>query len=201
MLPSFEQLLARCSNFGAVQGSLTPTVELASGTIDATMCSMSAPSMQLDRRTVLWDSMLDAELNVYYWGYVSARYTDLDKYLKIIIAVAASGTVAGWSIWSQHPGAWKFFSAIACLASVIHPYICSSDVLKRTSELVATWKEVFVDYELLWHEDGVLQSEKSWNEFEGIKRRESHIDETRLPRWKGLLEKAFRRVLAKRRLA
>jgi hypothetical protein len=166
------------------------------------MCVMNdLPTPQLDRRTALWDSMLDAEMNVCYWNLLSARYTNWDKYLKIVIALAASGTVAGWSIWSQYPVAWKIFSAVACLASLIHPYICSADVLKRTSELVATWKEVSIDYELLWYEDGALQSDKSRSEFEDIKRRESKIDETRLPRSPKLLEKAFCQVLEKRRLA
>jgi len=164
------------------------------------MCGMSSQPLQLDRHTALWDAILDAEMNTCFWSLVSARYTKWDTYLKMIIAIAASGTVAGWSIWSQHPVAWKIFSAIACLASVTHPYVCSSDVLKRTSELVGTWKEVFIDYELLWYKDDVLEAEEPWKEFQDIKRRESHIDETRLPKCKGLLKEAFQHVLEKRRL-
>jgi hypothetical protein len=163
------------------------------------MFGMSAPSSP-DRRKTLWDSMLDAEMNACYWDLVSARYSTLDLWLKIIIAVSASGAVAGWGIWSQYPSAWKIFSSVACLASLIHPYVCSPERLKRTSELVATWKEVFIDYQLLWYNDGELQSDHSWEEFEAIKRRESKIDETRLPKWNGLVEKAFRHVLEKRGL-
>ncbi|PYU54078.1 MAG: hypothetical protein DMG56_27720 [Acidobacteria bacterium] len=71
---------------------------------------------------------------------------------------------------------------------------------RGTSELVATWKELFIDYELLWYEDGTLQSDASWTAFGSIKHREGKIDETRLPKWKGLIEKAYRHVLEKRRL-
>ncbi len=136
------------------------------------------------------------------WDLVSARYASWDLWLKITIAVAASGTVAGWSIWAQNPGAfvWKTLSGAAALAALFHPYVCSAERLKRASELVATWKEVFIDYELLWYEDGVLQSHESWVEFEAIKHREAKIDETRLPKWKGLIEEAYRHVLVKRRL-
>jgi hypothetical protein len=83
---------------------------------------------------------------------------------------------------------------------VAHPFFFSSDALKRISELVATWKEVFIDYELLWYRDGELQSAEAWSEFEAIKHREAQIDETRLPGSKRLLEKAFRHVLQKRGL-
>jgi hypothetical protein len=161
---------------------------------------MNAPNPPLDRRTLLWDSMLDAEMNSCYWDLVSSRYATVDLCFKIIIAVAASGTVAAWGIWSQYPGAWKTFSAVACLASLSHPYICSSERLKRTSKLVGTWKEVFVDYELLWYKDGDLQSPESYTKFGAIKRREGKIDETQLPKWKGMIEKAFRHVLEKRKL-
>jgi hypothetical protein len=144
--------------------------------------------------------MLDAEMNSCYWDLVSSRYTSLDTALKIVIAAAASGTVAGWGIWSQYPAAWKVFSAIACIVSLVHPYLCSAEKLKRTSELVATWKEVYIDYELLWLNDNELESSKSWKDFEEVKHRESKIDETRLPKWDKLVEMAFRQVLAKRRL-
>ena len=154
----------------------------------------------MDRRTALWDSMLDAEMNVFYWDLLSAHYARLDRFLKTIIAIAASGTVAGWSIWSRYPDTWKVFSAIACLVALAHPYICSTEVLKRTSELVATWKEVSIDYDLLWFRDGEFQSADSWASFESIKHRESHIDETRLPKSDRLLRKAFQHVLDKRRL-
>jgi hypothetical protein len=144
--------------------------------------------------------MLDAEMNRYYWDLISARYARWDRNLKLLIAVAASGTVAGWSIWSRYPDAWKGFSALACVAALAHPYLFSSDVLKRTSELVAAWKELFIDYDLLWFRDADLHSADSWSEFETIKRRETHLDETRLPQSKRLLEKAYRHVLEKRRL-
>ncbi len=162
---------------------------------------MGTPNISPDRRVALWDAMLDAEMNSCYWDLVSARYASVDLAFKIIIAIAASGTVAAWGLWSQYPDTWKVLSGIACIASIAHPYICSSDKLKRTSKLVGTWKEVFIDYELLWYKDDELESSDSWTTFVAIKRREGKIDETQLPRWKGMLEKAFRNILEKRRLA
>jgi hypothetical protein len=162
--------------------------------------AMSTPDISADRRTVLWDAMLDAEMNSCYWDLVSARYAGLDLAFKIIIAIAASGTVAGWGLWAQYPDAWKFFSGVACIASIAHPYICSADKLKRTSKLVGSWKEIFIDYELLWYKDDDLEASESWTKFDSIKRREGKIDESQLPRWNGMLEKAFRHVLAKRGL-
>jgi hypothetical protein len=62
---------------------------------------MSAPLPGVDRRTDLWNSMLDAEMNQYFWHLISTRYARWDRNLKLIIAFAASGTVAAWSVWSR----------------------------------------------------------------------------------------------------
>jgi len=166
---------------------------------------VASPAMNLvnhgaERRKYLWDSMLDAEMNFYYWDLVSARYASLDLGFKVVIAIAASGTVAGWGLWSQYPGAWKLFSGIACVSSLVHPYICSAERLKRTAKLVGIWKEVFVDYELLWYKSGDLESPEAWKMFGTIKRREGKIDQTHLPKWKSMIEIAYQRVVDRRKL-
>ena len=151
-------------------------------------------------REALWDALLDADLNVCYWTWISDGCTKWDQWLKIVIALAASGTVAAWGIWSQYPSAWKVLSAAACVASVIHPVLFSSEKLKRISGLVATWKEICTDYELLWEQDSDLSATDSWNRFEVTKRREGSIDETSLPKKPRLIQKAYDHVRRKRGL-
>jgi hypothetical protein len=68
--------------------------------------------------------------------------------------------------------------------------------------LIATWKEVSIDYGLLWEKDARLADNGTWDEFEALKRREKTIDESEFPKTKSkLLEKAFHHVCRKRGLA
>jgi hypothetical protein len=161
---------------------------------------MSSSVNQPHHRTALWNALLDADMNVCYWTWISDRCTRCDQWLKFIIALAASGTVAAWGIWSQYPAAWKVLSAVACIASVSHPVFFSSERLKRISGLVATWKEVYTDYDLLWEQDSELSSMDSWKRFEVTKLREGSIDETTLPKKKKLIDKAYEQVCRKRGL-
>jgi hypothetical protein len=145
--------------------------------------------------------MLDAEMNAYYWSSVCDRYTLYDKCLKGVVAVAASGTVAAWGLWAQYPLCWKLLSGVASLVAVLSPFICSSDDLRRMSGLVTTWQEILINYELLWQQDGNLSSTKSWEQFEATRLREAKIDETRLPKKKKLIQRAFEHVHKKRGLS
>src|SRR4051794_3079990 len=95
-----------------------------------------------ERRNALWNALLDAEMNTIYWTLMSRRYSQWDKYFKIGIAMATSGTVAAWGIWSAYPLGWKVLSAAACVSSIIHPFICNNEQLKRMTRLVTEWKEL-----------------------------------------------------------
>jgi hypothetical protein len=153
-----------------------------------------------DHRIALWNALLDADMNVSYWTWISDSCTTWDHWLKVLIAVAASGTVAAWGIWSQYPAAWKVLSGVACIASIIHPVFFGSERLKRISQLVATWKDVYAEYDLLWEQDSDLNAENSWKRFETAKRRESAIDETALPKKDSLARNAYEHVCRKRGL-
>jgi hypothetical protein len=164
---------------------------------------MSAPELQSDHSRALWDSMLDAEMNVLYWTYRCAREQQWTKTLKIIVLVTASGTaLASLSVWTSYPTVWQFIAASAFIASVISQACFPPERLAKLSGLIATWKEVSIDYGLLWEKDARLADNGTWDEFEALKRREKTIDESEFPKTKSkLLEKAFHHVCRKRGLA
>ena len=50
---------------------------------------------------VIWEAMLDADLNVRYWDHLSRSYSTWDKYTKIFLAFTSLSSAASWSIWSE----------------------------------------------------------------------------------------------------
>jgi len=50
-------------------------------------------------RETIWDSMLDADMNVRYWAGLGRCYYKKDITYKIFLAAMSSGTVASWGIW------------------------------------------------------------------------------------------------------
>ena len=101
-------------------------------------------------RKVIWDSMLDADMNQRYWSYLSRRYYVRDLYSKIFLAMMSSGTVASWGLWSQFPFIWKALSSISALLAIALPLINWPKQISTMVGLKQKWTEIKSEYELLW---------------------------------------------------
>jgi hypothetical protein len=159
---------------------------------------MSSPAVSSQRRVALWNAMLDADLNVCYWSFLSDKYSRIDKTCRVIVAVSASTTVAAWGFWADFPILWKILSGLACLTSVITPIVWPADQVRRMNGLIGSWKQIAKDYELLWDRDDELLTSGTWESFKKAKEQQSKIDETSLPFSDKLRRKAQQAVRQKR---
>ncbi|MGO9376335.1 MAG: hypothetical protein ACLQBD_30160 [Syntrophobacteraceae bacterium] len=101
-------------------------------------------------RKAVWDSMLDADMNVRYWSHLGSRYYTRDLYSKIFLAVMSSGTVASWGFWSEFPIIWKIFSAASALLAIALPLLDWPKQISSMAGLNQKWTEIKMEYELLW---------------------------------------------------
>jgi hypothetical protein len=150
----------------------------------------------------VWDSLLDADLNVRYWREMSVFYSKLDRRIKIFLAIMASGTVASWQIWSDVQVLWKLLSAIAALTAIASPLLGYDEKIKKTSVLVGQWVEVRNEYDVLFstlkhRTQGGLE-----NEFKRIKNKETEVSkkEENLPVKERLRGRCYKDVLRSRGL-
>ena len=72
---------------------------------------------------VVWEAMLDADLNFRYWDHLSRRYSAWDKYTKIFLAIMSSSAVAGWRIWNEVDILWKGLSAVSAVTAIALPIL------------------------------------------------------------------------------
>jgi hypothetical protein len=101
-------------------------------------------------KKLLWRAMLNSDFNERYWRAVTHKYAKYDLHLKIFLAVTASGTVAGWSIWQDHQSIWKFLSACAALASIASPLLSYGKKMEVAASHAGTWADLRVRYADLW---------------------------------------------------
>jgi hypothetical protein len=148
-------------------------------------------------RTAIWNSLLDAELNVRYWKLLVQRYTRYDRFLKIFLAAVSSGAVAGWSLWAEYPWAWKLLSSCSAIVAIALPVLNFQKQIETMSLLNGKWFELKVTYEELWRKinDGSepKQLEGSYNR---TKKAESALvqKESNLPHDDELLRRCFHEV-------
>jgi hypothetical protein len=128
---------------------------------------------------MLWNEMLDAEMNECLWKDVASNFARNDRAIKVVIALASSGSaVAAWGIWAAHPHVWQAFAGTATVLAVIQTTWLTTDRLRKSSGLVASWAELANDYKVLWRRDPDLKEDASCKRFEASQKRETTIDES-----------------------
>lgn len=99
---------------------------------------------------ILWRAMLDSDFNSLYWRAITQKYSSYDNWLKIYLALSASGTVAGWTIWANWPIFWKILSASAAIASIASPILSFSKKAEVAAGHAGLWSDLRVRYSDLW---------------------------------------------------
>ncbi len=129
----------------------------------------------------IWESVLDADLNERYWAHLSRNYHKQNRYIKIFLAIMASGTVASWSFWADIQVLWKILSAIVAIIAIISSILKLETAIEHMSTIKGKWKRVLSDYEILW----ISRKDKIENElieeYKRIKDEENEIDEKNFP--------------------
>ena len=82
-------------------------------------------------RRVIWEAVLDADLNLRYWDHLSRRYSTWDKYTKIFLATMSSSTVASWGFWDEIDILWKGLSAVSAFTAIALPILIGVTQLDR----------------------------------------------------------------------
>jgi hypothetical protein len=109
-------------------------------------------------RQVIWEAVLDADLNLRYWDHLSRRYSAWDKYAKIFLAIMSSSTVAGWGIWNEinilwtDLSLWKGLSAISAVTAIALPILDWQRKIGEVSNLKGKWSRISRAYENLWED-------------------------------------------------
>lgn len=103
-------------------------------------------------RQLVWDSMLNADLNCRYFRALSGRLRSWDQAGKIFVAAMSSAAVAGWAIWDESgfQTAWHAAGGLAAVVAVALPILNPSKAAAAASQLTGAWFSLLRDYEMLW---------------------------------------------------
>ena len=137
--------------------------------------------MSSQQREDIWRGMLEAETNDCFWADEAKRYGAHARQLSIWTSILSSGTVVALlAVPAWHSISGKILAAIASIISIIHTTLYSPARLKQLGAITGEWKNMAIDYRLLWSE---IESEeapdaKQWNRFQALSRQEKEIDES-----------------------
>ncbi len=153
-------------------------------------------------KQAIWDSMLDADMNARYWGYLTRRYYNKDKYSKLFLAAMSSGTVASWGFWANVEIIWKVLSAISALIAISLPILNYQKLIESIAEQKREWTHLKNEYESLWLSLKTKNQKEIVSEYKKIKVHETikTKDESKLPYDRELIMSCYGEVLRSRGL-
>lgn len=99
---------------------------------------------------LIWDLVLDADMNARYWRDLVRRYQRYEMLAKILLAATSSSTVAAWAIWEELRVAWQSFSGLSALVALVLPIIDFPDKAGKLANIHGRWIELHFEYERLW---------------------------------------------------
>ncbi len=109
-----------------------------------------------DVKRYVWDAMLDADMNVRYWGYIARKYSRYDKWLRFLVALTSSAAVGSFEIWRYSTGLfdwslmWDLLCATAVVVAVALPFLEFSKVAMEAQSAQPIWRTCGSKYEDLW---------------------------------------------------
>jgi hypothetical protein len=117
-----------------------------------------------------------------------------------MLALSSSGVTA-WTFWARYPVVLTMFSMVSSIVAWLHAVFFTSEKLTKIAGLVGTWKQIEIEYELLWAYDPDLATPETWKRFEEASKFQGKVDETGLRVSEKLREKAFQQMMLKRGLS
>ena len=155
-------------------------------------------------KKILWESMLDAEMNVRYWQHLSRKYNGIDLLVKIFLVFTSSCTVLSWLFISEVQLAWKVFSTISASIALFHLFVNWGKSIEKCYMLQKEWTYIKNKYDILWLK---LRNERIEDceleqQYTQLKEKENDISymESGLPYKKELIRKCQKEVLRSRGL-
>jgi hypothetical protein len=153
----------------------------------------------MSTRTNIWESLLDAEMNVKYWGYLAKRFMFREKVSKVVLALTTSSVLLSLSLWQRFPLGPIILGVANTVLAISLPTLNYSERIQTMATLRGSWSQLSVEFDRLWQRAENIDSsskDEFENEFRLLKERTVQISviETRLPNDRELVRRCQQEV-------
>lgn len=122
-------------------------------------------------RAQIWHTFENSVYKSFIIGETISYYQKRERWTNIIIALASSGSIATWAIWSKFPLLWAGIIALSQVISLVKPYFPYNKYLNELQEKKNIALKINLDFERLWYkmQYDKISEEESVEEFFHIK--------------------------------
>ncbi|HIF9106373.1 TPA: hypothetical protein ACX6QA_003348 [Photobacterium damselae] len=144
-----------------------------------------------------WREMDQLKVHVLYLELYLEKTINTDRMINMFLAIASSGSIAGWVVWEQLSFVWGAIIAFSQALNAVKPYLPYAKRLRSVQSASNELGSIFLTMEDRWYEvsEGMLSSEQihslQMNYKERIRQTlQKYLSSSTLPENKKLLEKA-----------
>lgn len=101
---------------------------------------------------LLWKKFYRVKAHSIYTELLHARTEKIDRAIKIFLAVASSGGIAGWAMWKQAGPTWACLIAASQFANAVLPFLPYKNRKKSLAALSRELDEIAMHMEIKWLE-------------------------------------------------
>lgn len=158
--------------------------------------------MMAQNRTLVWNSLLDADARARYWGRVARRNERIEMAVTVSIAVSSLAAVGSWMLDSV-PQALAAFSALSAALAISLPILKLGRKAESMADLGTRHTMLLQSFEQLWRDLSILNPEQAAKRYDDLKRQEVDLYKlgVRLSDSPRLVRKMQRDVMRARGLA
>ena len=109
-----------------------------------------------------WRELDQLKVHVFYLESYLERTVSIDRYINMFLAIASSGSIAGWVIWKDISFVWAAVIAISQAINAVKPYLPYAKRLKSLQGTTNDLESLFLVMEDNWFKvsEGALTEEQ-----------------------------------------
>src|SRR5260221_1161167 len=124
-------------------------------------------STNLELRRLIWNEMMNAEMNWRYYRYLGSRYRSWDKGAKNAIVITSSASVAAWKVWSEPGLEWicPTLNGLTAIVALVTTIVDPATSLRLAARLHGAWGSITKEFDLLWADLSGLTDDQARNRY------------------------------------
>jgi hypothetical protein len=98
-----------------------------------------------------WTELYQLKTHVNFIELQLEKAEKIDRFIKIILAIASSSSIGAWVIWKDYSQIWASIIALSQVISAVNPFLPYKNRIKEYTSLLHEFDELMIQAEFKWH--------------------------------------------------
>jgi hypothetical protein len=116
----------------------------------SSLCLILQGPMSGNYQEKFWRELDQLRIHTTYIQSYFEKTVKIDRFINMLLAIASSGSIAGWAVWNQYNYIWAFIVASSQVINAIKGYLPYTKRLKALNAMSTEFECLFLSMENHW---------------------------------------------------